>query len=451
MTRLQWLASIALVTALPAAAQAKPARMTAFDVLSQPNRTITLKAKLERKMLGGMVNPDVEKETLDFFLVEKNGRKLAKPLYLGNGETDSDGIAKLDWKPKDPGQYEVKVRIRKGSEYSASPALIRIAIPSASRSIVLVQLDGTVSQATNIKMFRGTENDKIKSVEGCKELLRLLSQHHQLVYLTDLDVSFTSKFKSWLDLRGIPRAPVIFWELFERSLSHETYMRKLVAKLKADHPQVAIGIGGTPEDGKAFAENGLTAIVIKTPDKDDDLPDTVITAENWKYAFAHVLRCRQTESLLRVIAAGKDAAAVAKARRTLSLLDASGIAYVARFRYETDPNLASAAQMLLGQLRACRTFAASLDLTTAERARNALLAAWRYGEPSVLRGLYQRPADAKTAKIPSFLRVEEVGRAEPEPRKVVYKLRLIQAGGKSTEVSIAFFQQDDKRWKVVTE
>jgi hypothetical protein len=38
------------------------------------------------------------------------------------------------------------------------------------------------------------------------------------VYLTDLDESFATKFKDWMRLRELPRAPIMFWELFERSL-----------------------------------------------------------------------------------------------------------------------------------------------------------------------------------------------------------------------------------------
>ncbi|HBP22512.1 MAG TPA: hypothetical protein DEA08_32625, partial [Planctomycetes bacterium] len=175
------------------------AKLTGFDALARVNRSVRLVAKLERKGVMG-IDPDVEGASLDFFITAVNGFDQKKAEFLGTGTTDGDGLASVEWKPEKPGSYTIQARVRRGSEYSAAPGSLSVAVPDEGRPIVLVQIDGTVSKATNLKFFRGTKNDEIQAEEGSKDMLQLLAEHHQLVYLTDLELSFTNKLKERLGL-----------------------------------------------------------------------------------------------------------------------------------------------------------------------------------------------------------------------------------------------------------
>jgi hypothetical protein len=433
-----------LLTLLAAPAAAKEAKLTGFDTLARKGRKVTLRAKLETKgMLG--IDPDVKGASLDFFITKKDGAELKKPYFLGTGKTNDDGIATTDWKPDATGRFTCEARVRRGSDYSAAPGLILVACPPEGRPIVLVQIDGTVSKATNVKMFRGTENDEIKVEEGSKEMLTLLAEHHQLVYLTDLEVAFTNKFREWLELREIPAAPILFWDIFERSLSHKTYMTKLVARLHKAYPALRAGIGGKSDDGVAFAENGLVGIVI-SEEKDEELPDTVIEAKTWQHAFAHVLQSHRAAGLVRKLAKGGKSAP--KVLAQLSMLGKAGVGYVHHYLDDPDLSLASAAILVANKLRACETFAKRLDTSSANRTRNSLIAAWRYGELGVVRKLYADLDLAKKATLPTFDLCALVSRNEPEPGKVVYKLKLTDAEGKASELVVICVEQEDKSWKV---
>lgn len=442
-------ASLALAPSVGAAApDNKVAEITPYDVLGRAGRAVELKIKLERKgMLG--INPDVSGEAIDFFLVRRDAVELSDPEYLGAGETDSNGIAVSEWKPGATGQFVVQARIRRGSEYMALPADLVVAVPPADRAVILVQIDETVSKATNVQMFRGTDNAQIAAVDGSQAALLALTSSYQVVYLTDLEASFTGKFKEWLELREMPQAPVIFWELFERSLSHETYMKKLVAKLRQDVPGVAIGIGGHEADGRAYVEAGLAGIVVT--DSPDKLDLSVVPARRWGDVLGHVAMLHRTRGLMADLA-GTDPAKAEAALTTLSSFGRAGVGYVHHFRQDRDANVASAADLVTGKLLANEAFLGALDRHTANGALNSLLAAWQYGERGVVQRLYKDREAGSKDPIPSFRRIEMVSRTEPEPGKVVFVIRLLPAKGEAAQREVVFVRDEaTKTWRVDVE
>lgn len=434
--------ALGLIAAAPATA--KEGKLTGFDVLARKGRKTKIKAKLETKGFMG-IDPDVKDAPLDFFVVAKNGEELKRPNFLGTQKTDDDGTATFVWTPDEEGQFSLIARLRKGAEHTAAPAQIHVAIPAEKRPIMIIQLDGTVTTATNLKMFRGTKNEEIKSVDGCEQILKVLAASHQLVYMTDVELAFTNKFKDWVHLRDLPPAPILFWELFERSLSHETYMVKMIERLQKNFP-LEIGIGAQSSDAKAFRASGLVSLRLN-PEQDEDLSDETIQIENWGQALAHTVRSQGATKLLRNYAAGKDAS---DALRSLSQLGAPGVAYLTRMRRDRDLNVASSATLIVGRLRGIEAFARTLDTSSADRSLNSLIAAWRYGQPVVVGKLYGE--GAKPGPLPIFSKAELVSRTEPEPSKVAFKLRLHGVKGKpAQEVELTFVEgdeDDNKAWRV---
>lgn len=439
--RLTFLA-LSLVCGLVSPALAKEGKLTGFDVLGHKGRKTELKAKLETKGFLG-IDPDVKGAPLDFFVVAKDGKELERPNFLGTEKTNDDGVATLVWTPEEVGRFSVAARLRKGAEHSAAPAQICVAIPSEDRQLLIVQIDGTVSGATNLKMFRGTENEEIKAEDGAQQVLSVLATTHQLVYMTDLELAFSNKFKDWLLLRGLPPAPILFWELFERSLSHETYMTQMVERLQKSFP-LAIGVGATTGDMNAFLTNGLVPIRL-ADEADPELGDVVVQANDWGQVLGHVVRAKGAEVLIRDYAAGKGAS---EALRKLCLSGAPGVAYLSSMRRDSDLNLAAAATLVVGKLRGIEAFVRSLDLSSADRTLNSLIASWRYGQPAVLKRLY---ADgSEPGSLPVFSQAELVSRNEPAPGKVAFKLRLMSAveGQEAIVVELVLVEQEDDTWLV---
>jgi hypothetical protein len=435
-----------LALAGPALAQDAAAELGAPDAIGRPGRALKLRAKLERKgMLG--INPDVKGEPLDFFLLTHDGAAQGEGgKFLGSGETDDDGDAELEWTPPGPGQYECEARIRRGSKYVSLPAPFYVAVPPPERTVILVHVDGTVSSATNVTMFRGTPNDQIPAVDGAKAMLTTLATSYQIVYLTDLDEGFATKFKDWMRLRELPRAPIMFWELFERSLSHATYMEQLVTKLRRDFPQISIGIGPVTADVLAYRAQGLAAIQL-TADADDDLPPEVRGARRGEVVVGHVAMIHHVARLLRDLA-GSDAAKGDAALAELTLLGKPGLGYAHRFRTDSDPNLGAAATLVAGRILAAEAFVRSLDLSTPNHTLSGLIAAWRSREKAHAVALYRERKAGLADAVPTFRTCELVSRNEPEPGKVVFKLRLLQDGGAATEREVIVVRGDDGVWKV---
>lgn len=433
------------LAAAPARADSKAAELRGTDALGRPGRALKLHAKLERKGVLG-INPDVKGEPLDFFLVGQDGGALPETKFIGTGDTDDDGDASLDWTPPGPGQFELEVRVRRGSEYVALPAALIVAVPPPDRAVILVHVDGTVSQATNLQMFRGKANEEIPAVDGAVDVLKTLGQHYQLVYLTDLDESFTVKFRDWLTLRQVPRAPVVFWEVFSRSLSHATYMDQLVSKLRRDLPQITIGVGAQASDAQAYINQGVAGVVFASPPP-DDLPDEVLSARRWGDVLGHVALLHRSGALVRDLAS-KDAAKSDAALQELSLLGKPGLGYVHRFRTDSDPNVAAAATLVAGRLRASEAFFHALDLRTANQALTSLLGAWRDGQRAVVARLYADRAVGLKDPIPTFRSCELVSRNEPEPGKVAFVVRLRPDQGEAVERQVVFVRGDDGVWKI---
>lgn len=425
-------------------ADSKEASITAYDVLGRPGRAVKLVARLQRVGLLG-INPDVAKEPLDFYLTAADGKDLAEARFLGSGETDGDGWARVEWKPEQPGRYDLEARIRRGSAYVAFPAPLHVAVPASEQAVVLVMVDGIVSEATNLQLLRGKAVAEIPAIEGASRVLSALSVAHQLVYLTDLESGFTGKFKEWLRTHGMPQAPVLFWD-FSRSLSHGTYLEQRVEKLRQEVPQLRIGIGASFDDAQAFARHGLAGIALDGDADAADRPPEVLWARNWDQVHQQVMIVRTSAVLLQDLA-GPDPQKSAEALHVLSLLGLEGLGYVDRFRTSSDLGLAAAATLVAGRLRASEAFFNGLERGSARAALGSLLAAWRQGDRAVVMRLYRDREAGLKSKIPAFRRVELVSTAEPEPGRVVFKLRLIPDQGQPEEREVVFMQVE-KVWLV---
>ncbi len=431
--------------AAPAAAQAKAAKLRANDAIGRPGRAIELLARLQSELALG-IGRDVSKEPIDFFLVAKDGAALPEAKFLGTGETDGDGKAAFTWTPEGPGTWRVEARVRRGSGYVALPAPAVVAVPPPERTVIVVHLDGTASPATNLNMFRGTDNAQLPLADGAKLALGLLAQPYQLVYLTDLDASFGPKFRDWLALHELPEAPVLFWELFTKAFAHATYVEQSVARLRKDLPATVIGVGAQASDAQAFLGHGLTAIVLGSPPP-AGLPDEVAVARRWEEVLGHVAMSHGVARRLDALA-GEDAAAADEALAELALLGQPGLAYVHRHRRDGDPARAAAAALVAGRIRASQAFLGSLDLSSANQALAGLLAAWRAGDRAVVVALHRDRKAGLEAEVPALRSCRLVSRNEPEPGKVVYRLRLVPREGEPRERELAFVRGDDARWLV---
>lgn len=455
------LVAVALVAGT-ARAEDTPARLAGYDTLARSGHEVKLRAKLEAKGMIGVYS-SVEGEFLDFWLTGeplKDGKPglqvLEKEKFLGSAKTDSNGIGELEWAPDDKtaaGSFEVEARVRKGSKYVAVPATLDVLLAQHERPLTIVSIEGTLTDFSAVTFMRKDAKD-IPVNEGAAQALTALADKHSFVYMTGIEEVSLVKTKDWLKLKGFPRGPVFFWNISTNSLSDEKYKTNLVGRLRADFAGLTSGVGGRTADAVACVKNGVTAYLVAC--KDSDAPAEAIAVKSWDKLEAAVGRQHAVEAFLADLAS-TDAAKQDAAAKALAKLETAELGYLNRFLHASDVQLSGAARLIQGRVRARDAFAASLDNSTDSAALASLIAAWRQGDATVTARLYRDGASGLAKGGPAlekFRGIEVVNRSEPEPGKVVYRLRFLNVAGAgdpgapNSERDYAFLRGDDGNWRV---
>lgn len=446
-----------LLGSRPARADDTPARLAGFDALARNGKAVKLRAKLEGKGMVGVYS-SVEGEFVDFWITgepakDKAGMQvLEKEKFIGSGKTDSNGFGEVEWTPEAgaaPGGYEVEARVRKGSKYVAVPATLDVLIAASDRPITLVSIEETLTTMGWTTFMRKDAKD-IPANEGAAAALTSLAEKHSVIYMTGIEELSLVKTKDWLKLKSFPRGPVFFWNISTNALSGEKYKTQLVSRLRADFSGLTSGVGGQVEDANACIANNVTAYLVAS--KDAKAPADSIGVKSWDKLAAAVERQHAVEKLLGELAA-PDVAKQESAARALAKVETGELGYLHRFLKASDVQLAGAARLVLGRVRARDAFSSSLDSSSDSTALASLIAAWRAGDATVTARLYRDGAAGLEKSGPAldkFRGIEVVNRSEPGPGKVVYRLRFLSEkdGAASSEKDYAFIRGDDGSWRV---
>lgn len=418
----------------------------ASDVLGVPGAAVTLSAGVEEAPDGVDRGRPAAGETVEFLLHAVDGQRLADPLLIGSAETGREGRATLVWSPDawsgaaKIGAFEVEARLGRGPAF-AVPARMEVVVPPADRPLLLVKLDANRSDAPDAP---GTAAESGEAAGS--QVLVELAERHQLVYLTEIEGRAAPRFKAWMQRRGLPPGPLLLLADEAASLGPDERLANRVRELVQANPRIAIGIGATAADARAFVNNGLAAVIVPADlDGVGELPDGAFATSSWTSAYAHLRLCEMSGELLRSLDRGGEEAR--EAQRQLERLGRAGAACVDRLREV--PELLPAAIYVSGRLLGVDGFWAAVDWSTSEAVRDSLLAAWRFGEPSVIGRLYVDPREGEADPVPAYDRWESVG----EPRKlgtagVVHTIRLTNEDGRRSTYEIACVRQPDSTWRI---
>jgi len=420
--------------------------MVASDVLGVPGAAVTLSVGVEEVPDGADRGRPAAGESVEFLLYAMGGRSLGEPAPLGTAATDEQGRATLGWSPAswsgsaELGSFEVGALLERGGGLAAQ-ARMEVVVPPADRPLLLVKLDATPSGSEDAPPTAAEPRE----VSG-STVLAELAEARQLVYLSDVEWRAVPAFKAWMKRRGLPPGPVLLLEHDRTSLSPEERLTERVRELVQANPRIAIGIGATAADARAFVTNDLTAIIVPADlDAVGELPDGAFATSSWTSAYAQLRLCEMSGDLLRSLDRGGEEAR--EAQRQLERLGRSGAVCVDRLR--EIPELRLAAIYVSDRLRGGDGFWTTVDVSTAEAARDSLLAAWRFGEPSEIGLLYVDPQEGEMDPVPRYVRWESVG----EPRElgaagVEYMIRLTGEDGRSSTYEITCVRQPDSTWRI---
>jgi hypothetical protein len=319
---------------------------------------------------------------------------------------------------------------------------MEVVVPPADRPLLLVKLDANRSTPSDAP---GTAAEP-GGVSGSTVLVELAGRH-QLVYLTEVEGRSVPGFKAWMQRRGLPPGPLLLLADNATSLSSEERLAKRVRELVQANPRIEIGIGATAADARAFVSGGLAAVIVPSDlDAVRELPDGAFATSSWTSAYAHLRLCEMSGELLRSLDHGGEEAR--EAQRQLERLGRAGASCVDRLR--DDPEVRSAAIYMSGRLRGADGLWAAVDWSTSEAVRDSLLAAWRFGEPSVTGRLYVDSREGEMDPVPAYVRWESLG----EPRwldatGVVHTIRLTGEDGRSSTYEITCVRQPDSTWRIL--
>lgn len=226
------------------------------DLLSPEGAKATLEAKLKHEHGLG----DIAGETLEFVLNEK---------VAGKAQTDSAGVARIEFTPPETGDYVFTVRLAPDTKGIALPAPLNLCVRKKDQEFFVTDIDMTISDAGSLE-FMMKKPKGIPPMKDSPEVLRALSKKYTIIYLTAREELFRHKTKMWLADKGFPVGPVYFWDIQKDEFFAEKYKTEMLEKLKKDWPNIVAGAGDQVSDARAYQANGVKAYIFRRNAKSEE-------------------------------------------------------------------------------------------------------------------------------------------------------------------------------------
>jgi len=259
--------------------------LIAHDVLARPGEAVTLRASLR----GGFRLDGVEGVRIQFHLDERR---------IDQVTSDSSGNVQTRWTaPSEPGDYAIRVRAKPDDQPQEgkpiAPTRLLVAVRKAETPIAVVDLDKTLVASGFHWVLLG--GGRARPMDGSRVVLARLAKTHTLVYLTHRPDFLGPTSKQWLDAHGYPLGPVLTSTLGDLIDGSGAYKTERLTALARDFTNLKVGIGDKISDARAYADLGLTSILILHVDWSEDdpedyedlasdlaaLPEAVHVVSNW--------------------------------------------------------------------------------------------------------------------------------------------------------------------------
>jgi len=251
------------------------------DLIATPGQEVNLEAALR----SSLWIPGIEGKRIQFHLGDR---------FLGELSTNRNGDAVLQWKaPAEPGDYVVHLFIHPDDQppEPIDPADLLITVRPADSPIAIIDLDKTLVASGFVRVLLGVADP----MPGARLVTSRLAETHTIVYLTQRPDPLARLSKRWLAEHSFPPGPVLTSPVGRLLSGSGTYKAARLETLKQHFTNLDLGIGDKPSDARAYAENGLRAILILhvnwAEDKPEDyekladdlaaLPDAVQVVTNW--------------------------------------------------------------------------------------------------------------------------------------------------------------------------
>lgn len=255
------------------AAEKVTAKLLVPDVLTRPDRSVQLEARLVRA--GLFAHAGLGGEQIDFLV---GGKK------VGTALTGGDGRGFLEYTPRMRGNLSLTVRLVESPRVSSAEGHGTLFSWERRRPILLVEV-ASLMEDTKIPIvpLPPLSADKILALpstpapDAANELKRLTDFYFNLMYVTrHSGAGELEELRQWLHKHGFPPGPIVAIQTGEGALT------TMIESLRTDGwDNVKAGIGRTREFADVFVAQRLDVVIVPEPDR-AQLPKKAQVAKTWK-------------------------------------------------------------------------------------------------------------------------------------------------------------------------
>ncbi|MFQ6048299.1 MAG: hypothetical protein ACE5K7_02925, partial [Phycisphaerae bacterium] len=171
--------------------------ISGFDVLALPGQPVFVRAKVER---ASVLRPDVEHPIVRFRIVQGP----TAPIDLGTVRGDEDGVAAIQYKPAQPGNYWIECARLDRSGRPIGTGRLLLACRDGRRPMIAADIDGTLTVergplwSTSIRPY-----DRYTV-----EVINKLARQYDIIYLSGRLRYLLGQTRSWLRKNNLPDGPI---------------------------------------------------------------------------------------------------------------------------------------------------------------------------------------------------------------------------------------------------
>ncbi|HSW46189.1 MAG TPA: phosphatase domain-containing protein [Phycisphaerae bacterium] len=230
--------------------------LTATDVVVRPNGTVQLVAFMENATLPGIHN-SIRAQRVRFY---------SGGTTLWHARSGEEGCTTLDCRlPDDAPTYTARARFLL-IQFESTGRVFRW---RNDRTIIVVDIDDTICDTDTDEVIFQKRDLESSPISRSKPVLTKLAESFHIAYLTARPVALFSKTIHWLDDHTFPPGPVFVAPDLKRMIRQRKYKTEALKRLRADWPNIRVGIGDSEVDARAYGENRMVTLIVgEKTDKD---------------------------------------------------------------------------------------------------------------------------------------------------------------------------------------
>lgn len=241
--------------------------LTANDVVVRPDGTVKLVAFLENATLPAVRN-SIRNQRIAF----STGRT-----PLGEARSGEEGRALLDCRlPADASSYIASARFLFWQMQSTG----RVFRWTTDRTILILDIDDTICDTDTEEVIFQKRDLESSPIRHAQPTLARLAESFQIAYLTARPEALFTKTVHWLNDHRFPPGPVFVAPDLRRMIRQRKYKTAVLKQLRADWPNIRIGIGDSSVDARAYSDNGMLTLIVAEV-HDDELDRQAIVLRDW--------------------------------------------------------------------------------------------------------------------------------------------------------------------------